>query len=190
MTDPITDAEGKILLVLSIVHGESFKADRYKWFLEGLRDFLQVANPRFPRDTVNLIEMALLADRSSHLPSGEEVALLEKCWQDAWDWSGELRWSYHHPTLTLKYSPKKTGRYYTVTFSPQEPNGIPLGLPLQVRAEVYMDMDDLDNHGDGCDGDDCNCEGGVERREELVFTDSEGFQKKLTDWLSKVIHLS
>jgi hypothetical protein len=117
--------------------------------LDQLMEFLGKVNPRFPRDTMSLLDAARVIEKYKFLPHPDEIDILVECWKNAWPGSGTIRWKMEWPTLELQFSPKHCGRYYTCQFLGREADS-PLSFPLNVRVDVYTDMDSADGHSELC----------------------------------------
>jgi hypothetical protein len=144
---PIDKFLDKVLRILAVVQPSGTPG--WQSFRERFQELAQVMNPEFPQDTFNLLDIAKVASLYQDLPGAGEIAILSRCWDEAWGWSGELHWKYMHPKLTLQYTPKHTGAYYTVEFYPAG-GAFPLGFPLIVTFTGYADMDKPENHADNC----------------------------------------
>lgn len=167
--------------------------NRSYYRLGELEEFLK-ATGEFPSDVLHVLEAAsILANPTGGFPSAEEIQLLESCWNEAWGWSGQLSWKYSQGVLTLKYSPKKTGAYYEVHFTPGAPGGH-LFFPLMVRFHAWADMDETENHHDECgllreDENECYCEPDIVTTEVRTFTydEQENFRPLFVQWLTKLL---
>jgi len=202
MPTPIDTFVEKMHDVLRVVDGSNYRPGVYKYFEENLRGFLGTVNSLHPSDAVELLDMCVAAKRGWPLPGADEIFTLEKAWCEAIARSGTLQWKFWYPKLELQFTPKHSDQYFTLEFCPQ--NGVPLGLPLDVRLEVYADMDLEENHSDECpvyhgwsdmDGrfretaDDCHCEAQVAWVATHTFGEEaagglDEFKELLRDWIT------
>ncbi len=111
-------------------------------------------NSRFPGDSFDLSTIVGLLDGSVMFDKDENdilVQLLPEFFSHG-NLHTKVRGGNGHLSVEFQFSPKKSGGYYTVKFSHVETNvnNAFLGFPLKVEVEVYADMDDLSNHGEGC----------------------------------------
>lgn len=120
-----------------------------------MKEFINVINPDFPTDSVDVLDLLNVAVSHGSVPSEDEIDILKMILRDADFYHGNIRWKYRHPVLTAQFSPKHSGGFYEIHFIPLNKDGaemgtFPLTFPLKVRVLIYTDMDKEVNHGDYC----------------------------------------
>lgn len=152
----------------------------YQWPKVRMIEFINELNPSFPSDTFDILDLVFMVHRNGHIPSKESINILKDIIRDAEFYRGDIRWKYRHPCLTAHFSPRDGGAY-NIHFKGKDG---PTVFPITVTLEAYTDMDDIENHGEGCDMNGCDCEATVERTEERIFNNREEWVN-LTSWLRR-----
>jgi hypothetical protein len=119
-------------------------------FDERLREFTKAFPSEYPRTPDDVIDLAKLKLSGGYLPDAGSIQRLEHIIRDEAGFSrGELVWSYIHPNISIAFFPKDTGARYDFTFIPMR-SQLPLSFPIEVKVDIWSDMDIPRNHQDCC----------------------------------------
>jgi hypothetical protein len=117
-----------------------------EWDIKRIVELAEAINPRFPLDSLDLMDMVNSVVGRRSVPSVKSIEILKQKLEKADFTRGRISWKYRDLVLIAHYSPKDGGGYdITITGKDSATS-----FPMTVTLKEWSNMDEESSHGDEC----------------------------------------